>query len=304
MTSGPPKNVAHSVHQRLLNRARDTGRPFNELLQYYAMERFLYRLSRSSHGEKFMLKGALMLTVWDAPATRPTRDIDLLGHTHNAPSAVAAIVEDLCAVEVQPDGLAFDPATVSAETITHGAGYRGVRVRFQGRLGTAVVHMQVDVGFGDVVTGSRGPVEYPVLLGFPPPRLRGYSRESTIAEKLHAMVHFGELNSRMRDFYDIWLLARGFEFDGRQLADAIRKTFQARETEVVASPVALTDRFARDPGRQTMWRSFRRRSRIEEAPAQLPEVIAEVRAFLGPVLSSLAAGGTFEGAWRPSGPWV
>lgn len=303
MTERPLRNVAHSVHQRLLNKAREMGRPFNELLQYYAMERFLYRLSRSPHVDRFVLKGALMFAMWRAPVTRPTRDIDLLGHIANAPDVVGKVIREVCAQEVEPDGLEFDASTVEASAITEEADYGGVRVRFQGRLGRAFVHMQVDVGFGDVVSSESGGAEYPTILDSPAPRLRCYSRESTIAEKLHVMVKRGELNSRMRDFYDIWLLSRQFEFRGDELAEAVRRTFSTRDTEVPPRPVAFTDAFASDETRGTLWRAFLRKSRIDDAPDELAGVVAVLVHFLGPLLAALCEGKAFSRIWRPPGPW-
>ena len=303
MTRRPLKNVVHSVHQRLLNKAKEEGRPFNELLQYYAMERFLYRLSRSSHANAFMLKGALMLTVWRAPVTRPTRDIDLLGRMDNAPDAVAAVMREVCAQDVEPDGLDFDAASVRGKTIAEDADYRGVRVLFDGQLGNARVSMQVDVGFGDVVSGAQDRVEYPTILDLPAPQLRGYSRESAIAEKLHAMVKLGEQNSRMRDFFDVWLLSGQFAFDGGALSDAFQRTFASRGTEFPALPVAFTDVFTDNDGRRTLWRGFLRKSRIKGAPQELSEVVAANAAFLGPVLCALSEGEAFGSTWTPPGPW-
>ena len=201
-----PHNISSSVRQRLLNRARNDRRPFNELLQYFAMERFLYRLSRSPHADRFVLKGALMLNVWRSPEIRPTMDIDLLGRTSNMEDELVAQIRDILSVEVQPDGLVFDSGSIRAERISEGADYEGFRLRFPGALGTARIHMQIDIGFGDVVYPEPEVSELPTMLDFPPPRLLCYSRESSIAEKLEAMVKLGSLNSRMKDFYDIWLL--------------------------------------------------------------------------------------------------
>jgi predicted nucleotidyltransferase component of viral defense system len=247
MKKRPYRDIASSVRQRLLNNARETGRPFNELLQYFAMERFLYRLSKSRYSNSFVLKGALMLTVWEAPLTRPTMDIDLLGQINNNIEFIIAVTNDICSQEVEPDGLAFDPASIKGEPITGDAEYKGVRVRFHGSLGTARFVMQLDIGFGDVVTPKPASIAYPTILDLPAPKLRGYSKESTIAEKFEAMVKLGALNSRMKDFFDIWLLARQFDFQGRRLAEAIEKTFSKRGTEIQFEPVALTDSFAADP---------------------------------------------------------
>ena len=296
-------NVAASVRQRLLNQARVSDRPFNELLQYFAMERFLYRLSESPHGERFVLKGALMLATWKGSLTRPTKDIDLLGHAANDVGGIVGVVKDMCRQEVQSDGLVFDPASVTGVRIAGEAEYEGVRVRFQGHLGTARVSMQIDVGFGDAVVPGPVMTDYPTILDLPTPRVRGYTRESVIAEKFHTMVRRGLLNSRMRDFFDVWTLSRQFDFEGGILAAALRETFARRGLEVVARPVALTKEFAEDTAKASQGRGFLRKSRLEGAPSELVAVVEAIAAFLGPVAEALHEGREFESRWRSPGPW-
>jgi hypothetical protein len=179
--AGNIKNTAASVHQRLLNMAKESFRPFNELLQHFAIERFIYRLSKSPHADGFILKGALMFSVWSGPGTRPTMDIDLLGRIDNSLEMVAAAMKDACAVDVEADGMSFNGETVTAARITEGAEYEGVRVRVQGGLGNARVSLQIDIGFGDVIVPGPRKVVFPVLLDFPAPELNGYTMESTIA---------------------------------------------------------------------------------------------------------------------------
>ncbi|MDX1589419.1 MAG: nucleotidyl transferase AbiEii/AbiGii toxin family protein [Oleiphilaceae bacterium] len=202
------KNIAASVRQKLLNKSREEKRPFQELLQYYAMERFLYRLSQSHHNLSFTLKGALMLRVLQGPDSRPTRDIDMLGQASNEPEAIVAQVREVIETKVVDDGLRFAPDTVNTEIITEDADYQGLRVTFTGCLDRARIPMQLDIGFGDSVFPFPFWRDFPTLLDFPAARIQCYSPESTIAEKFQAMVHLGELNSRMKDFYDIWLLSR------------------------------------------------------------------------------------------------
>ena len=175
-----PRNASESVRQRLLNRSRSERRPFNELLQYFAMERFLYRLSQSAHAHRFVLKGALMLRVWGSPEFRPTMDIDLLGRTRNAEANIVSQMQDILTVNVKTDGLAFDPDPIRTERITEGADYDGVRIRFLGALGSARIYMQIDIGFGDVVYPEPKESDFPTMLDFPAPRLLCYSRESSI----------------------------------------------------------------------------------------------------------------------------
>lgn len=303
MTSRRPQNIAASVHQRLLNKARETGRPFTELLQYFAMERFLYRLSISPHADKFILKGALMLTVWRAPLSRPTMDIDVLGQTDNSIDSIVSIVKEICRQEVEADGLIFDATSVEGERITEDADYEGVRVRFRGELGAARFVIQFDVGFGDVIIPSPLSAYYPTILDFPAPYLSGYSKESTVAEKFEAMVKLDILNSRMKDFFDIWLLSRQFDFDGETLAKAIKKTFSTRKTEIPAEPTPLTDTFASDATKAKQWQGFIRKSRLTDVPEDFGEIIKDIATFLGPVAKRLSAGHPFRDFWKAPGPW-
>jgi predicted nucleotidyltransferase component of viral defense system len=291
------------VRQRLLNKARETGRPFNELLQYFAMERFLYRLSESPYAEKFVLKGALMLTVWKAPLSRPTMDIDVLGQTPNSIDSVVSIVKNICRQEVVADGLVFDSNNVEGERITEDTDYEGVRVRFRGSLGTARFVIQFDVGFGDVIIPSPVLVNYPTLLNFPGPHLRGYSRESAVAEKFEAMVKLDILNSRMKDFFDIWLLSRHFDYNGEVLTTAIKETFAIRGTEIPSEPTPLTATFASDDTKAKQWQGFLRKSRLTGVPEDFKKIIEDVSTFLRPVANSLSTGQTFRYVWKAPGPW-
>ncbi len=304
MTPSHPRDVSASVHQRLLNKAREQGRPFNELLQYYAMERFIFRLSRSHHAGKFILKGALMLTIWKAPLSRSTKDIDLLGRLSNDIDTVLEVIKGVCEQEVEPDGLVFDAGSVEAERIIEDADYAGVRVRFRGNLGTAIVYMQLDIGFGDEVVPSITVADYPTILELPPPRIQCYSRESAIAEKFQVMVKLDIVNSRMKDFFDIWLMSRWFEFDGQTLARAISSTFTNRDTDMSLMPTALTDAFASDPLKQAQWRAFLRTHKLDGAPGDLREVVSCVAAFLGPIANAVSEGEAFHGIWYPPGPWL
>lgn len=249
MTKRPVKNVAGSVHQRLLDVARKADRRFNDLVQHYAGERWLYRLSQSQHGERFVLKGALLLLVWDTPITRPTRDIDLLGRVSNDLDSIRSVIAEVCETSVEDDGLVFDTTGVTTERIAEDADYEGVRAKFHARLGNTRIAMQIDIGFSDVITPGPVRISYPTILGQPTPNLHAYNRETAVSEKFEAMVKLGELNSRMKDFFDIWLLAGSFNFDGRTLAESIRRTFEQRQTPVEAEPICFTDKFAMDPSK-------------------------------------------------------
>ncbi|HNS51804.1 MAG TPA: nucleotidyl transferase AbiEii/AbiGii toxin family protein [Anaerolineae bacterium] len=296
-------NLPASVHQRLLNNARATERPFNEVLQRFALERFLYRVGHSPFSRRFVLKGAMMLTAWRVPSARPTRDIDLLGHMENSVDQVVSAVEAICQEDVPGDGLRFDAASIVGERIVEAADYSGVRVRFTAYLGNARIPMRIDVGFGDPLVPGPTLVRLPVILDFPPPEVQGYSRESAIAEKYHAMVTLGQLNSRMKDFYDIWSLTAHFAFEGAILAQAISKTFQSRGIPLSLHPTAFSDAFAQSREKQIQWEAFRRRLLRETTPATLREVVQVVASFLAPVTEALVAGLPFEQRWEPGSGW-
>ncbi len=297
------RDTGASVRQRLLNRARAEGRPFQELLQYFAMERFLYRLASSPFADRFVLKGALLLTAWKAPVTRPTIDIDLAGRTSNELEHIRAVVAELCRLNTEPDGVEFDPASIEVQRIKEDAEYEGVRVRFHAMLAKARIAMQIDVGFGDVIVQKQIEVEYPAMLEFPPPVLRAYPRETVVAEKLEALTVLGMLNSRLKDYYDLALLARLYPFEGALLVEAIRWTFRHRATEVEADPVGLTDAFSSDPARAVQWRAFVRRSRLDSG-WELAEIVEQVRRFASEPLAAAAVGRPFDLNWRPGGPWA
>ena len=303
MTKRQYKNIAASIRQRLLNKARGTGRPFSELLQYFAMERFLYRLSKSSYADNFILKGALMLTVWKAPLTRPTMDIDFLGRIENSVETLVKVTREICQQEVEPDGIVFDVTNVDAERIAEDADYEGIRIRFRGSLDTARFVIQLDIGFGDIIVPSPESMNYPTILDLPTPHLRGYSKESTIAEKFEAMVKLGILNSRMKDFFDIWLMARQFDFDGTTLTEAISKTFSTRGTSIQADPIGLTKTFGGDTEKAAQWRGFVRKNRLADVPQNFVEVITAIATFLGPIAKNLVEGRVFMATWKAPGPW-
>jgi predicted nucleotidyltransferase component of viral defense system len=298
------RNVAASVRQRLNNLAKERGRPFQEVLQYFAIDRFLYRLSDSTHRDRFILKGAMMLSAWRAPATRSTMDIDLLGRGEDPTGSMLNIVRELCDLEpTQEDGLVFDASSVVNEPITVDSEYVGMRVTFRGTLGAARIPMQIDLGIGDAVVDPEAQIELPTLLNFPPARLRGYSRESAVAEKLHAMFQHGRLNSRLKDYFDIWLLSRNFLFDGEKLSRAIHETFLRRATEVKAETIGLTQEFASQPGKQVQWTAFLRKLGIADAPPKLEDVVAQLHVFLHPVLRALVESQAIEKQWLPDGGW-
>lgn len=267
------------------------------------MERFLYRLSKSSYADKFILKGALMLSVWKAPLARPTMDIDMLGQIDNRMEGIVNIMRSMCTQPVEPDGIIFDADEVRGERITEDADYEGVRIKFRGKLGAARISMQVDIGFGDVVVPPAAPIAYPTMLDLPIPHLLGYSMESTIAEKFEAMVKLGILNSRMKDFFDIWFLAHRFNFSGHTLQKAVKATFFTRSTDLPTFPVAFTPDFSGDPVKDAQWKAFVRKNRLGHISKDFQEIISDIAAFLGPLVENLTSNMPFTSSWKAPGPW-
>lgn len=244
-----------------------------------------------------------MFRAWGGLASRPTRDMDFLARMDNAVGSVVPVFRDVCGVEVEPAGMAFDPGSVAGVVIKEDADYPGVRVTFLGTLDNARVSMQADLGFSDVVTPGAVPTDYPVILDLPAPHLAGYTKETVVAEKFEAMVKLGALNNRMKDFYDVWMLARRFDFEGPVLSAAVARTFANRKTTVPPLPFALGPEFAATAGKEAQWKGFVRKGKLTDAPTDLSAVIRELRPFLLPVASAVAEGKEFDTSWRARGPW-
>lgn len=298
----PLRNVSASVKARLLALARSAGEEFQSVLRRYAIERLLYRLSRSVHADRFVLKGAMLYAVWGGPVSRSTKDLDLLGHGENNPEAVASWFRAVAETPVPDDGIEFLADSVRAEPIAEEKQYAGVRAKLTARIGTARFPVQVDVGFGDAITPGAVEIDFPVLLDGPAPRLRAYPMPTVVAEKAHAIVILGPTNSRLKDFYDLYVLARGFAFDGGVLGGAIRATFARRATELPASlPAGLAPEFFAGTGRAALWRAYLTKSGLEGVPADFVAVGEALRAFLAPLLS--AGGAPAPRSWPAGGPW-
>jgi len=301
------KGGSHSsdlIITRLHRRAREKDRPYAEILQYYGMERFLYRVSQSSYADNFVLKGALMLAVFDIPEFRATRDIDFLAEIDNSPDKVKSVFREICRLDYQPDGVRFEVDTIRSERIVENGIYQGLRVKFTAYLGNSRIPIQIDIGIGDVVHPRPEIIEYPTILDdMPPPRLRGYSRESIIAEKFHTMVKLSLKNSRVKDFYDIWILSRQYDFDGKVLAAAIEKTFDRRSTELPVEPYSFLDDYYDDPSRDRYWKGFLTKNNIHHIPTDFKTIIDEIAEFILPVIESRSSGTTPIKIWKAPGPW-
>jgi predicted nucleotidyltransferase component of viral defense system len=302
VTQDKIKNLAASVRQRLLNLADKRREPFQYMLVQYGLERLLYRISRSEHRDRFVLKGALLFSIWSDTPHRPTIDVDLMSAASAETAELAAAFRAILATPVESDGLEFFPDSVRAEEIRETHAYAGVRIRLLAKLQAAHIDLQVDIGFADAITPGPMELDYPTLLEFAAPRLKAYPRETVVAEKLEAAVSLGMQNTRMKDFYDLWIMARRFEFEGAILTSAIRNTFDRRKTVLPsAAPVAITNEFSADSGKQKQWTSFLAKSGLEAPP--LPEVAQQIEAFLSPPGLAAAQWQSFHARWAPSGPW-
>lgn len=276
-----PRDIGASVRARLLNLSRERGQPFELLLTRYALERLLYRLSISPHRNRFVLKGALLVTTWFDNPHRPTRDLDLLGYGDSSSESMLAAFRELCSME-QNDGVTFDVAALRVTAIREELKYGGLRLSTTAMIAGARLRVVIDIGFGDAVEPGLEEIDLPVLLDFPAPHLRSYARETVIAEKFQAMVALGHANSRMKDYYDIWLMSQTHEFEADRLASAIAATFHRRDTEIPEHlPDGLTQEFATDPGKARQWTAFVEDVMAQPAPP-LEVVVAALASFLLP----------------------
>jgi len=294
----PVRNLSASVHQKLLNKSHETGQSFNELIQYYGIERLLYRLSFSQYSHQFILKGALMFKAWGISHFRPTRDIDLLGYASNTLEHIHAIFAEVCKLKVEPDGLEFDE-NIFVERIKEDVEYEGVRVGVMAYLEKTRIPIQIDIGFADTVTPAAQKLEYPILLDFPAPQIYGYPRETIVAEKFQAMIVLGIANSRMKDFYDLCMMFEGFEFDGFTMQDALQRTFKNRNTRFPMDDHAIfLPEFAENKTAQ--WGAFARKINQHDY-LDIKHVMQVIKKFFLPILAASQQGIPFEKKWK--GDW-
>ena len=297
-------NIAASVQQRLLNLSKLRGEDPNLIFIRYAVERLLYRISRSKHSTKFILKGAMLLAIWMGRPHRPTKDLDLLGFGDASADGIRNIFRDICQVEVKPDGMEFKAESIQITEIREDLEYPGQRVKLEGRLGNARINTQIDIGFGDSVVPNPTQIEYPTLLDMPAPRIRVYPPETVIAEKFESMVSRGMLNSRMKDYYDIRMMAKEFRFDGNSLTKAIKATFTRRGIAIPKdTPIAITEEFFSDTDKNTQWQAFLRNSRLDEKDLTLSQIIDDIRRFLMPPVIAAANNRPFTKSWAAGGSW-
>lgn len=292
------EHLAASVRQCLLNLSRTRGDEFQLILTHYAIERLLYRLSQSEAGDRFLLKGAMLFNLWVEQPHRPTRDLDLSGQRDPASEKLRLLFQKLCTLSATPDGLVFDADSVQVMEIREQQEYDGQRVRLVAHLGNARIPLQIDIGFGDAVSPGSIVVQYPTLLDFPAPRLRAYPKETVVAEKVQAMVALGMANSRMKDFYDLWVMARTFSFAGELLVKALRATFARRRTPIPTQPpTALTSAFAHHQQKRRQWQAFLSRNGIDLGDVTFAQVVDKLSRFLMPPLSAARTLSPFPAMW-------
>ena len=285
MTKKPVSNIGASVRQRLLNLREKTGEDFMALLGQFAIERFLYRLSCSLLAERFVLKGAMLFRVWSGSLHRPTKDVDLLAFGEPTAGAVTSIILQILTTAVEDDGIVFDIESVHAEEIRENEEYGGIRVTFTATLDKALIPLQADIGFGDVITPAAEDRVYPVLIDMAAPRLRMYPVETVVAEKLQAAVRLGMINSRMKDFYDLLVIFRQYPYDDRLLTRAVAQTFARRGTPLPREvPPGLSDEFGSDPTAKRLWREFLTRMQLANEPTDFAVVICTIRERLWPTI--------------------
>ena len=293
------KNVGASVRARLLQLSKANGQSFDLVLTRFAVERLLFRLAESEHANRFVLKGAMLMMSWFDDPHRGTRDLDLLGFGDSSPDPMLTTFRDILARDAE-DGVQFDIDGLRTDRIREDLEYGGLRLKTTAVIGGARVNLSIDIGFGDALEPGVDIIDYPSLLDFPAPRLRAYARETVIAEKFQAMVALGRANSRMKDFYDIWILSRSFPFTDDRLPRAIAATFARRDTAIPAEPPdALTGAFASDEQKLRQWRAFVRDVAVD--PGTLDQVTADIAAFLMPH-ADRARAEAWEGAGTVSDP--
>lgn len=298
------KNLAESVLHRLKNHAKNTHRRTDELLRYFAIERFLYRLSLSQHSSKFFLKGGLMLKAWEISNHRTTLDIDLLGKTQNNFQNIKDIITDICNCEVTWDGINYETTSIKLTEMQVNGEYHGLRILFTANMHSAKIPMQLDIGFSDLIFPEPLVIAYPTILDFPVPKLKGYTPESVIAEKFEAMMKLGLVNTRMKDFFDVWILSQQLSFMGESLQSAIKMTFEKRQTPLNALPDSINEVFYADLIHQTRWKQFLRNIENEGKNIEFPKVINDIKEFLQPIVIASINKQIFNKTWSHEKKWT
>jgi hypothetical protein len=303
MSAKERKNIVASVLAKLRNASTSSGAPFQQVLQQYAMERFLYRVSKSKYAQSVILKGALLLKTIGIPNARPTMDIDMLRKGNADQASLLALVMDCATLDVEADGLTFLADSAVAQEIAKDSEYQGTRILMDARMDNVRLKIQIDFGVGDVIVPGPRMIEYPVFLGGDTIEILAYPLETAIAEKLQAMVALGSANSRMKDFYDVWICSTHLDFNANALMKSIDATFKNRQTPIPGEEFeALTPDFART--HRVQWNAFVKKIREDRLADTLGKVVGELKEFATPVLRSLARGEKFTRQWKAGIGWV
>lgn len=287
---------AESVKARLKNLAVKEGTTMQDKLVTYALERSIYRLSVSKYADCFTLKGGIFLyALFDRQFARATMDIDLLAYRiPNDVSQMKAVFQDIFSIEYD-DALHYDLDSLDVHSITEFKEYQGVNVFINAYLDRTKIPVLIDIGFGDVIYPDRMQMEFPVLLDLDEPKVFTYSLYSVIAEKFEAFTSLGLINSRYKDFYDIYILARRFDLSGLELREAVRETFLHRGT-AFDDIIAFEDEFTEDVTRQNGWKTFVKKKRVIE-DVSFKDAIVLVKNVLIPIVDSIQSNSKFDKKW-------
>jgi Nucleotidyl transferase AbiEii toxin, Type IV TA system len=296
------RNIGASVRAKLLNYSKNNNQEYNLTLTRFMSERLLYRLSISEYSDLFLLKGALLFDLWFDVPYRPTRDIDFLGFGSSELSQLHKTFQEICKIEVE-DGVKLDSESVRVSEIRKEVAYAGVRVSLTGFLDTARISIQIDVGFGDAVTPKPDNAEFPVILSeFKAPKIRAYPRYTVVAEKTETILSLGIANSRMKDYFDLWILSQFAEFDGVLLTEALGQTCRRRKTHIPNDlPLGLSEVFSEDRSKAVQWSAFIKRNKL--STPELKEVVSMLRSFLVPPLKASHSEEPFVLFWKSDSSW-
>ncbi|RAK08173.1 putative nucleotidyltransferase component of viral defense system [Halanaerobium saccharolyticum] len=291
------KNLAASVLGRLKNISKELNLPYNLVMQLFVQERLLYRLSLTEYKDNFLLKGGLLLYSMTEFKGRPTKDIDfLLRGKSNKAQNIEKIIKEIANVKVN-DGVRFKSSEIKSQSITEGAEYKGQRIKLIALMGQARIHLQIDIGFGDIVVPEAVNIRYPSLLDFDPPEINAYSLESVIAEKFEAMVSLALLNSRMKDFYDIYTLMKKKDYNGDILKQAVLQTFNTRGTNFDEDLIIFSEDFKNDQQKIKQWQLFLKR--MNKNNISFESVIENIKKFLKPIYEAIYNNENFNQIWNP-----
>jgi hypothetical protein len=304
MTRKPVSNLAESIRQKLLNQSKGGNEDFQLVLNRYFRERFLFRLGESRFRNRYLLKGAALLVLWEKNPYRSTMDLDLLRMDSSSMDSMESEFREICSQEALEDGVYFDPESISLETIRSEQEYMGLRAHVTASLGKIRTRMQIDVGNGDAVWPTAKDTEYPVILNMPSPNILSYAPETVIAEKFEAMVVHGIANSRIKDFFDITRLAGLMRFRGQDICEAISRTFAKRKTPIPdVLPVGLEPEYWDWQGREQQVKAFSRHAKLSVTLTDAKNMTPFLKRFLGEPVQYLSRGTPFNATWEPGGPW-